>query len=105
VDIKAGETVEYLNETGGFRRTSVNPESISAWRENRIEFEDISLSDLAEILSRNYGIKVVILSKKAAEEHVNISLRNNESIDEVIKGLRQVLHLKITREDNTILIQ
>lgn len=105
VDIKAGQTVEYLNETGGFHRTVAKPESISAWRENRIEFEDISLRDLAEILSRNYGIKVLILSEKAAGEHLSISLRNNESIDEIITGLRQVLHLKITREDNNILIQ
>ncbi|MBO7617547.1 MAG: FecR domain-containing protein [Bacteroidales bacterium] len=105
VDIKAGQTVEYLNETGSFRRTVAKPESISAWRENRIEFEDISLRDLADILSRNYGIKVLILSEKAAGAHLSISLRNNESIDEIIKGLREVLHLKITREDNNILIQ
>lgn len=105
VDIRAGQTVEYLNETGTFRRTSAKPESVSAWLENRIEFEDIGMRELAEILSRNYGIKVVILSEQAAGERVNISLRNNESIDEIIKGLRQVLPLKITREDNTILIQ
>lgn len=105
LNLTAGQTVEYQSATNTFKRISTRPESLLAWRENRIEYEDITLKDLAEVLSRNYAIQVLILSDEAEQTRLNISLRNNETIDEIVQGLSRVLPFSVKKEGNTILIK
>ena len=70
-----------------------------------MEYADITLRDFADIVARTYNIPIVFLSEKYADEHLSISLRNNETIDEILEGIRRVLPVKTTRKNNTIYLQ
>ena len=71
----------------------------------RLEYADITLRDFADIVSRYYNVQIVIKSEKNANEHLNISLRNNETLDEVLEGISRVLPVAIQRQGNTIYLQ
>ena len=78
VRVSKGQSVEYSKSTSSFTRKQVSISSIAAWTENRMEYADITLRDFADIVARTYNIPIVFLSEKYADEHLSISLRNNE---------------------------
>lgn len=105
ISVSKGQIVEYSKNTSSFTKKSISASSIAAWTENRLEYADITLRDFADIVSRYYNVQIVIKSEKNANEHLNISLRNNETLDEVLEGISRVLPVAIQRQGNTIYLQ
>lgn len=105
VTITRGQEVSYAKNTATFTKKNVSISSIAAWTENRMEYADITLRDFADIISRNYNVKIIFQSDKCANEHLSISLRNNETLEDVLEGIRRVLPVSIVRSNNTIYFQ
>lgn len=105
VSITKGQSVEYSKKAASFTRKNTGISSIAAWTENRLEYADITLRELADIVSRNYNVQIVITADKYANEHLSISLRNNETLDEVLDGIRRVLPVTVKRQNNIIYLQ
>gem|GEM_PF-231226 len=69
-----------------------------AWTENRIEYENITLEALANVLSRQYGCKVVVEGAALGEQRLNISLRNNETLAEVLSAISRLTGARVKEQ-------
>ncbi|SES84011.1 FecR family protein [Prevotella sp. kh1p2] len=101
--MKPGEMVTLDTATGEFTKTAVTSDG-RAWLHNMADFDDITLADLAKILSRQYDVQIHIKSAQAAAVRLSISLRNKETIDEVLDALQKVTGTRVTRHDKDIYI-
>ena len=105
VTVTKGQVVSYSKNTASFTKKNTSVSSIAAWTENRMEYADITLREFADIISRKYNVAVIFQSEKCANEHLSISLRNNETLEDVLEGISRVLPVSIVRSNNTIYFQ
>lgn len=100
-----GESMRLNVETGKFIRTTVNASQSKAWAENRIEFDHITLKELVAKLSRQYDVDIRLESEEVGNKIFRISLRNEETIGEVMTALQEILPITIERKDKDIYIR
>lgn len=96
-----GEMVILNTATGALTKTNFSNDS-HAWIRNMTDFDEITLEDFAKILSRQYAVKIHILSGELKTTKLSISLRNKETIDEVLDALQRITGMKITRNGKNI---
>lgn len=94
LDLEKGETVSQ----------SSNQEDILAWRDNRLSFNNTSLAEVAQAINDYYGTKVIL----GDEELKRLSLTGilpNDKLDNLLEAIKEALDLKITRTQDTILME
>lgn len=69
-----------------------------------ILFEDKSLEEIMEEVSRIYGIKVSFLTKEVASLHLYYRLDPSLPLDEIVSQLNTFEQLHIRHEDNSLII-
>jgi hypothetical protein len=69
-----------------------------------IDYDEITLDDFAKVLSRQYAVNVNIRSAALRQTQFSISLRNKETIDEVLDALKRVMKMKVHRDGKDIYI-
>lgn len=104
VRLVKGQVLDFNKNTLRFYSVNETPESAIAWKDNRFEYDGIKLEELAGRLSREYGVTVHFLSNKHLNERFNISLRNNESISEIVSGMQKIVPFDIKIQNDTIFI-
>lgn len=105
IKMKPGELLRLDMESGRFTRSSVNALQAKAWAENRIEFDNITLQELVARLSRQYDVNIRLDSEKVGEKRFRISLRNRETIGEVMTALQKIIHITVERRGKDIYIR
>ena len=105
VMMSPGESIRLNVETGKFVRTQVNDSQSKAWAENRIEFDHITLKELVAKLSRQYDVNIRLESESIGDKTFRISLRNRETIGEVMTALQEIIPITIERIDKDIYIR
>ena len=103
IDMKPGERVVLDKNTGEFTKEKYTDDS-RAWIDNRTELDNISLIDLARVLARQYDVKIHVQSARLANTHFAVSLRNKETIMDVLDALQMIEPMKITRNKRDIYI-
>lgn len=105
IAMKPGESVTLNVVSGKFTLTKVNPDVSKAWSENRIEYDNISLRELAAKLSRQYDVKIHLLTEEVRDKRFSISLRNQETIGEVMSALKEIIPIQVERKNMDIYIK
>lgn len=105
IAMKPGESVTLNVMSGKFTLTKVNPDVSKAWSENRIEYDNISLRELAAKLSRQYDVKIHLLTEEVGDKRFSISLRNQETIGEVMSALKEIIPIQVERKNMDIYIK
>mgnify|MGYP000824609454 CR=1 FL=1 len=100
-----GESMRLNVETGKFIRTQVNASQSKAWAENRIEFDHITLKELVAKLSRQYDVNIRLESEAVGDKTFRISLRNRETIGEVMTALQKIIPIAVERKGKDIYIR
>lgn len=100
-ELVPGEQLTIDRQTGVVTKTSFETDA-HAWVENKMQFEAISLDNLAKVLSRQYNVQIHIASSQLAAKRFSISLRNKETIGEVINALQRISNMKVKREGRHI---
>lgn len=99
VQIAPGEEVKYNVQTGTLSKSMAEDASAaSVWTQNRFLYENITLRELAAKLSRQYGVNIRIEAPHFAEKRLNLSLRNDETADDVVKALAKIMSVKVEQE-------
>jgi transmembrane sensor len=96
-----GETMSLNVNTGNIRKLSRQPQT-NAWVDNRIEYGNITLRQLASILSIQYNVNIHIDNKKLEMKTFNISLRNHESIFEIMSVISELTGAKVSYKSKDI---
>ncbi|MBL0744114.1 FecR family protein [Chryseolinea lacunae] len=81
----------------------VDPTDYSAWKEERLIFDNVPLSEIVMKLENRYTIDIVIDPSLAQREHLTMTIEH-ESIDEVMELIRLSSQIKYRKEKNQIII-
>ena len=98
IAMSPGEVIHFNKKTSVFERSYVDPSLSYSWAENRFEFDNITLSELLVKLSRQYDVNIT-LDSVVKEKKFHISLRNNETIKDVLDGLKEIIPIEIEYKD------
>lgn len=94
LDLEKGETVSQPS----------SQEDILAWRDNRLSFNNTSLAEVAQVINDYYGTKVIVKDEEL--KHVSLTgILPNDKLDNLLEAIKEALNLKITRTQDTILIE
>ncbi|SFG03150.1 FecR family protein [Prevotella sp. KH2C16] len=99
--MQPGEMVTLNTSTGALIKTNFSNDS-HAWIRNMTDFDEITLEEFTKILSRQYAVRIHILSNDLKTTKLSISLRNKETIDEVLVALQRITDMKVTRNGKDI---
>lgn len=105
IPLHPGESMRLDLPSGRFTCTKIKARQSKAWAENRIEFDNIPLQELLAKLSRQYNVPIHLERKEAGEKTLCISLRNRETIGEVMTALQQIIPLQIELKGKDIYIR
>jgi transmembrane sensor len=98
--MKPGDFVEINNNQ--FEKKLADEESILAWKENKMFFDNIPMPEAAKIISEHYGIKVTLGDQQVKERALAGYVKNN-NLDVLISSFKE-MGFTITKKDNEIII-
>lgn len=104
LEMAPGESVQMNVETHEFTKSNVHPEQYKSWIDNKIEYDEIALDELFNRLSRQYDVSIHFQSGKKQINQLSISIKNDESIDEILQGISKVIPINIERKGKDIYI-
>lgn len=104
VSLLKGQVLDFDKSDLHFMPVTESCESVVAWKDNRFEYDGIKLEELASRLSREYGVTVHFLSNKHLNDRFNISLRNKETLSDVVLGLKKIVPFEVKIQNDTIYI-
>lgn len=81
----------------------VDPTDFSAWKEDKLIFDNTPLSEIAAKLENRYKVKITIKSAKAKRELVTMTIEQ-EDIEEVLEMIKLSSKLRIKMERNEIIL-
>lgn len=105
IAMKPGESVRMDLASGKFSKSLENVSQYKAWQQNRIEYDAITLNELLPRLSRQYDVNIVLLTPVAEQKQFRISIRNQETIGEVLDALSKIIPITIERKGKDIYIK
>lgn len=105
VKMKPGESVRLDLLSGRCTHNRVNAPQSKAWAENKLEFDHITLKELVVKLSRQYDVKIQLESERLGNKVFHFSLRNQETISEVMAALQQIIPITVERKKEYIYIR
>ena len=83
----------------------VNARQAMAWAEDRIEYDDITLGEMVKKLSRQYDVHIQLESEKLGDMKFRVSLRNKETIVDVMDALKEIIPIKVEYKEKDIYIR
>jgi transmembrane sensor len=111
VTIKTNDGKEIFMKPGDFiemqdnkvEKKAPNEESVLAWKESKLNFDNTPLKDVAIMISNHYGVVIKLSDQSIGEKPITGMMPNN-NLDDLLKALEATNDFKITRTDKTILI-
>ena len=104
-EVSPGEGVCINKNKGTVESFRSDVDDSNAWIDGRIEYEKITLADFAAKLSRKYGVEVCIENNEIKCHTFRISLKNNETLVQVLDGLQLIIPFEYTIDKDRIIIK
>jgi len=104
VDLLKGQSAQFDQLGKRFARLTEDPEDARAWIKSQFIYNDINLADLAEKLSRTFAVTFHFNTTEHLMDRFSISLRNNESLPEVLQALETLIPVRARVEGNEVYI-
>ncbi|MDR3061756.1 MAG: FecR family protein [Dysgonamonadaceae bacterium] len=104
-DMKPGETMLLDIQEKTLHRQHSNTAQYRSWTEDRIEFDEITLNDLFNRLSRRYNVRIQIDPEIDLNTLLlSVSFNNRETIDEIFYGISKVASIQYKCKNDTIYV-
>ncbi len=104
MDLYKGQSTHYDLLAERFSRSLEDPDDVSAWTESRFVYDNINLVELADKLSRTYAVKFHFNTPDYLDYKFNISLRNNETLADVLSALERIIPVKTRIEGDNVYV-
>ena len=98
-----GDMLEYSEATNSLKLTKVNPLQFTAWRNQRLYFDETSLEDLATILEDSYGKEVVFRDPKLRTKQLSGEI-SAEKLGKILLAVSRLFSVNVTQHQDTIFI-
>jgi ferric-dicitrate binding protein FerR (iron transport regulator) len=96
-----GEFVKIENNKPA--KKTIDQESVLAWKQLKISFENTPMNQVAKIISTHYGVKVQLSDEAIGQKKIS-GIMPNDSMDILINALEATGEFKISKTTNGILI-
>jgi transmembrane sensor len=103
VVMQPGEQVTLDKKRFEVSRKKVDPADFSAWKEEKLVFDNKSLAEIITKLENRYKVDIQIDSSLAKRERITMTLEG-ETLEEVLDMIRLSSRLKIKADNNSIII-
>ncbi|MCU0352980.1 MAG: DUF4974 domain-containing protein, partial [Cytophagales bacterium] len=104
VIMRPGELVEASESQPALVQKTVRTPVYTAWKENRLVFEDATLGEIARMIEDNYGYRVQLTHPQLRSRKFSYTLYEND-LDLLLSTLAESLDLSVRKQDHTILIE
>lgn len=104
IEMQPGDFVQYSDNLKRILKKRVDPEMYSVWKENKIELENTSLSEIIHFLEDVYGYRIEVKEENLSGQKISgTMLLGNE--DDMLKTLLLALNIDITKEDSLLIFK
>jgi ferric-dicitrate binding protein FerR (iron transport regulator) len=101
--MKPGDQITVNTELKKVVKDKVDPSDYSAWKEERLIFDNVPLSEIVLKLENRYKVNIVIDTALAQRERLTMTIEH-ETIDEVMELIRLSSQIKYKKEKSQIVI-
>lgn len=98
----AGERVTLANKQ--LTKSAVTSKSYPAWRTQRLQFKDETLSNVIMVINKNYKANILIDSELLASRRITVTFYNN-TLNSIVEVMCAALNLEAQYEGNTIVLK
>lgn len=99
--MKPGDLVSFNAKNKATLKTVSPSQNFSIWKEKRFVFDEISLSDVAQLLEETYGLSVTIDTPELAQRKLMGSFRA-ENVDELLRTISDLLDINVVRQEDQV---
>lgn len=103
MSLNPGEMAVLDRATGSLTKDVAQADS-HGWVRGKMEFDNITFYDLMRIINRQYGVNIHTNSPELGNTVLSVSLRNDETVDDIIEAIRLLGNVKVTRRGKDILV-
>lgn len=103
--VHPGEAFSFDKEKGSFAYHHVQASQYKSWIDGRVEYDEITLQELAIRLSRKYDVHIRLDEKLDSNANFRISLRNEETVGDVLQALSEIIPIRFERNEREIYIR
>ncbi|HEY4062031.1 MAG TPA: FecR domain-containing protein [Puia sp.] len=100
--MKPGDFVEY--NRAELEKRPVRTDSVVAWKDHKLIFDNTSLQEVAWIIHEHYGVTVEFAGDNVASKTVS-GILANDNLDGLLKVLDATSDFRITREGDKVIIR
>lgn len=104
VRLRPGELAGFDRKSRHFRVEQVNTSQYVAWKEGYFAFENESLEEIMEMLSRWYDVNVFFTSASLKDLRFTGYLRRYEHIKQILEAIQDVVEVHFSLEHHTLII-
>jgi ferric-dicitrate binding protein FerR (iron transport regulator) len=104
VVMQPGDWVEYKAQEKAMAKKAVNAELYTAWRQNRLVFNETPLREVAQLLEDNYGLSVEFDNPATAAKKLS-GVMPADNLPLLLRAIEQSFALKAEQNGNRILIR
>ena len=102
--MKPSQLAEF-NDKGVFKGIrEVNPTAYTAWRDGRFVFENESLEEILNSLSRWYNVDIIYGNEEVKRYHFTGHMEKYESIDIFLRAISKMVGVDFTIKDKIIIV-
>jgi ferric-dicitrate binding protein FerR (iron transport regulator) len=100
--MKPGEFVEY--RSAQLEKRPVRNDSVLAWKEHKLLFDNTPLRELVKIIKEHYGVTVYLADDALGDRTISGILPNN-NLDVLLQAMEATMDFEIVRQENKITIR
>ena len=89
VKLVPGEKATLNKQENAFKITQVGTENMAPWRDNNLEFNDLSLLEISKLLERQFDVKIQIEKEELKQIKFSGSFKSDEGLDKLLDILKQ----------------
>lgn len=102
ISVAPGELVKLDKQSGELFREKGPASQYASWTEGRVEYDKISLGELVVRLSRIYDVSITLDNSLDKDVSFRVSLRNEETIGDILKALSKIIPIRYERSGKNI---
>ncbi len=94
LDTRSNKLLNKNNHTGQYK----------SWIDGNLKYDSITLEELLNRLSRQYNTTIHFESIRNKDRRLSISLKNKETLEEVLLGISKIVQIKVEYKGNEIYV-
>ena len=104
VTMAPGDMIAFENDPSLLVKKVVDPEIYSAWKDDKLIFDNTSIEEITILLKETYGLSVIVSDSELLKQKISGSTPNKD-VDTLLDGLALLLDIEIITENGLVIFQ